>query len=460
MKRTNAPDWYIAPTNLEIKDTWKSMGLKGAFSPSFIRDIANIAAGGSFIPMSEIREQLAEKSKTDITGPDSDGEYTVKGVSGYYKSYQEALDKAVEKKVKYHQNIQDFIGSLKFDGSKSPLTAALETVASLMQQEGGSASASGGSDSDDPSLPIFQDGDVNPESAAKQVEDDIASFEKMDQTEKDLVDPNNNWHQQDGDADENLQNRLKGIQATSDRSLKTILEVSRTLDKLTKMKVRKSKTVEPDPAGQDIRTRPIKDMSEISKVGSLAMYKKNKSYFLYQANTGQLPVRERINRQEKKQCLFILCDCSGSMNGHRHDLAAGIVMNRIKAVIDGTAEVSLALFDQGIVSDIRTARTPAEGKELNSWFQNRNFSGGSTDIAKSIGQAVEHIEEEMATNPGLWKPELVVLTDEDESSSNVTLQRLKGTKLHAFAMGCSNPALISLAQRSGGVGINNFSVKK
>lgn len=457
MKRTIAPDWYIAPTNREINETWKSMGLKGTISPSFIRDIANVAAGGSFVPMSEIRELAEENSKTDITGPDSDGEYTVKGVSGYHKSYQEALDKAAEKKVKYHQNIQDFIGSLKFDGSKSPLNTALETVAALMQQKGGSAS---GADSDDPSLPIFQDGDVSPESAAKQVEDDIASFEKMDQTEKDLADPENKWHQQDGDADENLQNRLKGIQATSNRSLKTILEVSRTLDKLTKMKVRKSKTVTPDPAGQDIRTRPIKDMSEISKVSSLAMYKKNKSYFLYQANTGQLPVRERINKQEKKQCLFILCDCSGSMNGHRHDLAAGIVMNRIKAVIDGTAEVSLALFDQGIVSDIRTARTPAEGKELNSWFQSRNFSGGSTNIAKAIGQAVEHISEEMATSPGLWKPELVVLTDEDESSSNTTLQMLKGIKLHAFSMGCDNPSLIKLALRSGGVGINNFSVKK
>lgn len=456
MKRTISPDWYIAPTNQEIKDTWKSMGLKGAISPSFIRDIANIAAGGSFVPMSEIRDAVEVENFENIVYNEDYKRYNIKNFYENYKTREEALNAVVSKQVKYHQNIQDFIGSLKFDGSKSPLTSALETVAALMQHEGGSAN--GGSDSDDPSLPIFQNNNISPESAAKQVEDNIANFEKMDQTEKDLADPENKWHQ-DGDADDNLQNRLKGIQASSERSLKTILEISRTLDKLTKMKVRKSKTVTPDPAGQDIRRRPIKDLSEISKVDSLAMYKKNKAYFLYQANTGQLNVRERITKQEKKQCLFILCDCSGSMNGHRHDLAAGIVMNRIKAVIDGTAEVSLALFDQGIVSDVRTARTPKEGKELNSWFQNRNFSGGSTDIAKSIGQAVEQITKEMAENPGLWKPELVILTDEDESSSGVSLQMLKGIKLHAFSMECTNPALIALAQKSGGVGINNFGGK-
>lgn len=459
MKRTISPDWYIAPNNQEIIDTWKSMGLKGAISPSFIRDIANIAAGGSFVPMSEIRDAV-EAELSNMIIPAKDDMFLFNNTQYHNKNKDVLLKKISSKKVKYHQTVQDFIGNLNLDsgsGNKSPLTTALEIVATLMQQKGGSASGGSESGSGDPTLPIFQNGNVTPESAAKQVEDDIASFEKMDQTEKDLADPNNQWHQEDGDADENLQNRLKGIQATSDRSLKTILEISRTLDKLTKMKVRKSKTVTPDPAGQDIRTRPIKDMSEISKVNSLAMYKKNKSYFLYQAATGQLPVRERVNKQEKKQCLFILCDCSGSMNGHRHNLAAGIVMNRIKAVIDGTAEVSLALFDQGIVSEVRTARTPAEGKELNSWFQSRNFSGGSTDIAKAIGQAVEHIKEEMTANPGLWKPELVVLTDEDESSLNATLQTLKGTKLHAFAMECSNPALISLAQKSGGVGINNFN---
>lgn len=468
IKRTNPPDWYIPPTNQEIKDRWRESGVNGSISPSFIRDIANIAAGGTIVSPTEVRDQLEET--ITVNGPDSDGDYNVKGVDGFHKSRQEALDNALNKKQKYHQNIQDFVQSLDLDGTR-PLDSALEVVASMMQKDGGQPGR-GGDGSDDPPLPIFENSNQTPESVAQEIQDDIASFEDMSDEDRDLADPDDNWHdsnevdqEQDKNANGNLSNRLKGINAVSDENIKSLLEVARHLDKLSKMRVRKTRKVEPDPNGDEVRQRPIEDLSELTKVPSshLGKLKVAKRYFMYQAATQQLPVRERVTRVEKKQILYILCDASGSMNGSRHNLAAGVVFNRIKAVIDDTAEVWLQLFDEGLQDNLHRATTPDEGRKLQKWFQQRNFHGGGTNITAAVKGAVENIEEELSQRNDLTRPELVVLTDDDSSAGKLSTSDLQGIKLHAFCMETKNDALTKLARRTGGVGIDNFtrhSIKK
>jgi hypothetical protein len=55
-------------------------------------------------------------------------------------------------------------------------------------------------------------------------------------------------------------------------------------------------------------------------------------------------------------------------------------------------------------------------------------------------------------------PEMVVITDEDESASGISYRFLvaNGIKLHGFAMQSTNRALTKVAMATGGVAVNNF----
>jgi uncharacterized protein with von Willebrand factor type A (vWA) domain len=70
------------------------------------------------------------------------------------------------------------------------------------------------------------------------------------------------------------------------------------------------------------------------------MRQRSPTLFLYRTVTNQLPVRERITRNEYKQAIYILLDGSGSMkSGKKHWKATGVVMHELKAVLSGDAVV-------------------------------------------------------------------------------------------------------------------------
>jgi uncharacterized protein with von Willebrand factor type A (vWA) domain len=236
-----------------------------------------------------------------------------------------------------------------------------------------------------------------------------------------------------------------------------MLEISRHLDQFTKLQVRKQKTVKPDPAGDEIRTRGIKHLGEMNKISPPAWATRQQSpaYFMYQAISGQLPVRERITREEKKQAIFILVDGSGSMSGSKHHKATGVVMNRLKAVIAGDAEVWVSVFDIEM-SEPDFAGNAEEARELIKKFKGKNFSGGGTDIAGSVKAAHRFIEEKIKSGEALYRPEVVVLTDEDSSTDSLRKSDVKGTRVHGFAIEHKNKPLVNFAKSTGGVGIENF----
>jgi uncharacterized protein with von Willebrand factor type A (vWA) domain len=142
-------------------------------------------------------------------------------------------------------------------------------------------------------------------------------------------------------------------------------------------------------------------------------------------------------------------------SGKRHWKATGVVMNRLKAVLSGDAEVWVSLFDTSL-GRVRHAATPAEARELIAEFARGNFTGGGTDIAAAVKAAHAFIEEKMKAGEALYRPEIVVLTDDDTSAGNVRPAEIPGTRVHGFAMETRNPALVKLAEATGGVGLDNF----
>jgi len=447
--RTAPPATYITPSRDEMREVADKVGLK-SFSRDLVADLGNLAAGGSICPPSSYRAKVMERVSEQLPAQDSYGGWTnSKGIRT--KDRQVAIQERVQKSMQYHQNVCDFLQTVelqKFPGS-SPLEQAMNMLKLLSEKKGGQGGGEGGEP-----LPIFTDNDMS-EKIGEELNHLMDEVDSLSEDEKSLLDPDQDAGSGDG---ENGDDGLQKMKLASDmqKGKDVMLEISRNLDSLSRMQVRKSKKQEPDPAGEEIRNRPIAHLGELNKVTkpSWAKRQASPSYFLYQAITGGLPVRERVTTIEKKQLLYVITDCSGSMSaGKRIFKAGGILMNRLKAVMAGEAELFVRFFDTQLKEE-HHASTSAEAKELVSHFTEKNFSGGATDISGCARAAQKRIEEIVAEG-GTYRPELVIVTDGDDQI-NLTIKDFAGTKMHAFMVECSNKALADLAVKTGGVGVNEL----
>lgn len=458
--RTSPPVNYIPPSLEEMREAAKSVSLS-SFSRDMVADLCNLAAGGHVNPPSHYRGEVLKKVTESLPAPNDKGQWSVK-ITGSTKTTNDrqlVVNTKLGEAMKYHQNVCDFLQAVdlqNFPGG-TPLEQAMAMLKLLSKQSGGS----GGGEQGEP-LPIFQDSD-RPESVAETLHDVMDQVDLLSEEELDMLDPDGKNHevQSEEDGERSGHKGLNKLKVAEDllpgTDKRIMLDISRKLDQFTKLQVRKQKLVEVDPAGEEIRQRPIKHLGELSRVPASAWATRQQSptYFLYKAVTGQLPVRERVTRLEKKQAIFILVDGSGSMRGRKHWKATGVVMNRLKAVLSGDAYVFVSVFDTSL-SDVDHASTPDQARKLIKKFAEKNFSGGGTDIGGAVRAAHKFIEDLIRQGGLIYRPEIVVLTDEDTSISSVNVSDVKGTRIHGFAMEVKNPSLVRFAQSTGGVGIDQF----
>lgn len=451
--RTAPPSTYLPPTQGEMRESADRVGLR-SFSRDLVADLCNLAAGGTVVPPSQYRDKVRQKAEDSLPAPDFDGEWQLKSGS-YTNDRSEAIAEATESAMKYHMNVCDFLQSVdlgQYPGS-TPLEQAMSLLKMLSTQSGGT----GGGEAGEP-LPIFQDAD-RPEDVAEEMSNVLDKVDSLSEEEQDMLDPDKEESEssESGEGSQGLSKLKVAQDLMPGQDKRVMLDISRTLDQFTKMQVRKNVKLEQDPAGDEVRQRPIAHLGELGRVSksAWAMRQQNPTYFLYQAVSKQLPVRERVNRLERKQAIFILMDGSGSMSGEKHTKATGVVMNRLKAVVSGDAEVYLSVFDTQL-SNMESAKTPEEARALIKKFAQENFSGGGTDISAAVKAAHDKIEEMIKSGAALYRPEVVVLTDEDQSIAGLRKADIPGTRVHGFAMGCPNEALVRFAQSTGGVGKDNF----
>lgn len=456
--RTKPPRYYLPPDREEMRDMAKKVELK-AFAPDLVADLTNLAAGGELNPPSVFRGQVLRQVQESLPQPDKDGEWKLSN-GKYTKDRQQVITERAEAAMKYHQNIADFLQSAELDRfpGVSPLEQAMSLLKLLSKQKGGQGGAEGG----EPGLPIFQEG--NGESVADKLHEVMETVDSLTSEELDMLDPDGNYRQvedsPEGDGTRTghqALNRLAVAEDLMDEQIQEILKISRKMDEMSVIKPRRERRVEPNPEGEEVRMRPMRDYSELSRIPqtSWAMKQQNPTLFWYQAATRQLPVRERVRRMERKQAIFVLVDGSGSMSGKKHWKATGVVMNRLKAVLSGDAEVWVGIFDTQL-GQVTHAATKEEAQELIKQFKSQNFSGGGTNIATSIKSAHQIIDELMKEGAALYRPEVMILTDEDSSSSDVKPEDVFGTKVHGFAMETKNAALMTFCQATGGLGFENF----
>lgn len=366
MRTTLNPDLESDPSDEALMSAAREAGVK-RYNPSFFRDLTAIAGGGVTIPTSQLREDIES-------------------------SFQDDTSVSLEARVKYFQRVQDFLNSLDFSPYEgAPLHKAAEVLRVLQSMNGGSSS--GG----DP-LPIFTNN--SGEQVNAQMRQMFVDVEALTDFEKDIA------------SIDDLSPAAAAARL-EDSSWKKIFELSRKLEGLARIQLRRCKAFEVDPAGQKRRVRQMRSASELHKAVPQvwALRALAPTNFLYKLATNQLLVSERGEMLTKKQVVYILMDGSGSMSNAQVKTAA-VALHVVEAAYRGDAEVYLSVFDTHLRPP--TLATDKESaKALMRQVKDHGFSGGGTDISTCIRHAHEVMSARIKDGEALHRPEIVVLTDGD-----------------------------------------------
>lgn len=453
--RTTPPLTYLPPTREEMAAMADQVGL-GKYAPDLVEDLSNLLAGGELVAPSQYRQQVAQEAARTLPAPDSLGEWQLRDQS-WTKDRQRALAEKTESRMRYHQRVQDFLRDL--DATQMPGATPLEKAMGWLKLLAAMPGGEGGGQGGDEALPIFSDEQSSGEDVAEQLEEAVGDAKSLSDEERELLDAEGTGEddEQSSDSPKNPGSDPSQVRRLAEKMLRgedELLRVSRHLDKLSPMRVAKSNKLEADPEGDERRWRPIRNLGELHKIPQ-SEWALPKSYRMYRALTGQTPVRERCVRTEKRQLLYILIDCSGSMgNGERIAKAGGVLLNRLKAVMAGEAEVYFRFFD-GSPRQEHHAATPEEAKALMTQVMSRgNYSGGSTDIRAAVQAAATRINELITSGEQLYKPEICLVSDGEAAVPN--REDLGGVRLHVFNVECAQQELVELARSTGGVGIDRL----
>jgi hypothetical protein len=409
-----------------------------------IADLAHVAAGGALLPPSQYRALVQQQATESLPEPDEDGVWYLSD-DRTTTIREEAIAARAAASMRYHAGVQDFVGSLdlsRFPGD-TPLKQALSAVGLLGKMEGGSVTSDG-------TVPIF---DTCPfaEGIATDMHKAIALADSLGSDELSMLYPGGCRHS----------GELRAVAIAKDlvpgSKLRIMLEVSRKIDAFSTMRPQSDKRLVADANGDQVHYRSIDSLTELMNLSGSgwSLHQAAPYYWEYLAVSGQLNVRERVTEKQRRQAIFILVDCSGSMGGERFWKAGGVVMNRLKGVLHGDAIVWVGVYDTRL-KGVKYAETPEHARGMMREFSGGSFSGGGTDTGAAIKAAHAFIQTEMEKGRALWKPDIVVLTDEDASVTGVTATDIPGTRVHGFAIGARNPKLVKLARSTGGIGIDDM----
>ena len=420
MLYTLPPNFYLSPSEKEIREMAERLHLEN-YPEDLVRDLAHRAAGGEMRPESD----------------------------WYHHVHQAVTEQGgnIEKTVQYHRNLCDFLRGLDFENipGRSPLEQAVNVLKLLSHHDGGEP------ENETAPIPIFCQEATDGNETAETLNTLMDAVETLDNEEQMLIQETPKPSDTSGVGSDSDMKKM-ALADDMDAAKRIWLEVSRNLDASSKLQVRKSVKLVPDREGGEVRVRPIADLSELPKIQT-SEYLFPETYRHYRAAAKVSTLRERVRRVEKQQLLYILIDASQSMKGGRTYQAGGVLMNRLKAVISGDAQVYVRFFDTQLREE-HHASSPEAAKALMREFQERNFSGDGTRITESLKGAQARIEELLTSGEALTRPELVIVTDgQDYNVSKLDRSDFGLTRVHAFVIDTSDTRLVAFARSTGGVGV-------
>lgn len=461
-KRTSPSKDYLPPHDLEIKSMAQRVGLK-SYSPDLVRDIANIASGGDILTSSEYRDEVFDAVSDWMRNDESRDGYWEYPVYGSYTrgtdNFHEAVEKTQEYVLKQQEQICEFLRGVDVPSlpGYSPLEKAIGLLKTLYTKDDGERYAQSIENSDvlgEP-LPIFTDnrGDKQADKLNKFNE----FVQTLDPAERELLELEEDDNKQGGSGHGD-EDSLADIKLAEDmaKGRHHWMKVSRNLNSLTKFRISKDGKPTPDVMGDDSRRRRISSIDEIHKTVAIE-FALPRMYKLYRLATQQTQVRERVSREDKKQLIYMIIDCSVSMKGENAHKSGGVLLNRLKAVVKEEAELYFRFFDTSLFPEYSAVDTKS-AKQCVKTFRDKAFSGGGTNIVRCLRQTIERVVELLDNKTLLEKPEIVIVTDGEDNCKDLSAEEFKAHKLrfHTFMVGKTNKHLAQVARDTGGVGVDRL----
>ena len=462
IERTNSPSNYISPSELDIREAAERVGLN-TYSPQLVRDIANIAAGGNVIPSI----QWIDKLKSQVKTPDvnDNGSYDYKVYTHYAKTAYTtqhadfAREQEEDRMIKANERVCEFIRSLDMSkiAGNSPLDKAVLTLKAIAASD----CSNGSDDFDGEDLPIFSD--KRADKAADSINNIFDTITSLDDIETALLeddDSEDNEDSEDKEGGSGHGSNMRTVSMLQDMTNggQDWVNVARNLENLTRFRVSKSNVFKPDIEGDDIQKRQIAGLHEIGKISEIE-YALPSVYRMLKVITGQTLIKERVSREDKQQLLYVIIDCSGSMNygDNAINKAGGVLFNRLKAVVKEEAQMYFRFFDTKLFKE-HFAGDKTQARACMKLFKNSAYNGGGTDIPSCLREAVDRIQTLLKDGKVSERPELVIVTDgEDDVKELSPIEFTRhNLRLHVFNVGQTNKRLAQLARDTGGVGVENI----
>ena len=424
--RTISPDYYQTPSKNEIKTIATEVGIN-QYSPTLVQDMANIIAGGYYVASSVMREDI--EKNIQLPKPDHNGDYKKKNKS-YTRDYGVAKESYVQAELKYHENIISFLKEVNLENlpGDSSLEKALNCIKILSKKLTGEKETDSNGDN---IIPLFAY-EKDSKGAAAKLNESIELVKKLDKEDKELLDL-------DEKEEENIAKLMK------DDLKKILLQTSSTINELSKLKTKPTNKLKKSFEGDVKVPRPIQDFGEFKKLSKKELVNNRKALNMRIINK-EAQVLETYEREFRMPTITILCDDSGSMNSsHKEKKALGIIYNVLKRVMKKECNLHFSFFEQQCEKFFYLDKDTDVKEFFSDVILKHGFNNGQTDVRNAIAQAIAEVDIKGSDN------HLIIINDGEDNCSSLSLQDLKGARLHAFILDSSNEDIRRVCAASGGV---------
>lgn len=428
---------HYRPTPEEIKARAKEVRLK-TYNPTFAKDLACLAAGEKFRPLSEVMGDLsavhAEIARKKDYPTDSDGDYSTPDADWGW--YTRDLDKKIqyeqEKVTQSVQNLRNFLQQIEPQLSRIPGATPLARAMNLMKYLGDQNQSGGGTDSDP--LP-FSTSSEETQELLEKLESDLEILENLDEDDHELLGS-------DGDAEKAWLNMDAGAHE--------IMRVAHFCKGQSKLKVNPKARLVRDNDGKFIIFRASRDFSDFPKAQRRVLMSRNK--IGHKILSQQAKVAERYTKDTPLPFISMILDESGSMNDGSDQKGLGILWYLVKEARKGNCLGLFSFFEKRC----REFHLLDQSTSI-EWFKTmakHDFNGGGTrvgDCALEILAYQDLVVAEKDLSVDLSQKHLILVNDGQDPLGGFTVRSLGTSVLHSFIIGNKNEGLKKISQATGGI---------
>lgn len=427
------------PTSEEIKAKAKEVGLK-SYSSIFAQDLACLAAGEKFRPLSEVMGDLKTEQRkiTQKTFKvDSDGDYYTPGADwGSYTKDRDRKAQFEQKKVTQSaENMRNFLQHIAPQLSRVPGATPLSRAMNLMKYLGDQNQSGSENGDDSGNLIPFSTSSEKTQEMIEKLESDLEILESLDEDDHELLGS-------EGDTEKAWLNM--------DEKSQEIMRVAQFCKQQAKLKVQPKSRLVRDSDGQFTFFRASRDFSDFPKTQRRVLMSRNK--IGHKILSQQAKVAERYTKNNPLPFISMILDESGSMSGEADSKGLGILWFLVKETRKGNCIGLFSFFER----KCREFHLLDQSTSID-WFKSisrHDFDGCSTrvgDCALEILDYQDKVVAEKGLNVDLSQKHLILVNDGRDPLGNFSEKSLGTSVLHSFILGNKNPELKKISQATGGI---------